>query len=222
MSHLLRSSTGTIEPGRHRPNNTAKTEGERSNARGRNTENGGPAPDSAATPIDAASSNTKTTGGPRSRNQNQITRNTSRHVRKKRPTRQTPDAYIHVYTVYLVDDNNNDVKPPPIDGARKGTVYLDDDVFPQRYEYFSEEEEDTQEPYLDSDDSSAFSEDDPNNLVSQCLHLEVLLLSKFGSVLMQILGFLGMYIDAAVVFVKKIGSGHTVEEGICPWASRIN
>ena len=44
------------------------------------------------------------------------------------------------------------------------------------------------------------------NLVSQCAHLEVFLLSKFGSErgfqLMQILGLLGMYFDAVVVEVK--------------------
>ena len=46
------------------------------------------------------------------------------------------------------------------------------------------------------------------NLVSQCLHLEVLLLSKSGSEVggfkwMQIQGFLHMYFDAVIVFVTN-------------------
>ena len=46
------------------------------------------------------------------------------------------------------------------------------------------------------------------NLTSQRSHLEVLLISKFGSErgefpLMQILDFLGMYFDAVVVFVTN-------------------
>ena len=45
------------------------------------------------------------------------------------------------------------------------------------------------------------------NLASQSLHLEVLLLSKFwserGFQLIQILGLLGIYLNAAVVFVTN-------------------
>ena len=40
------------------------------------------------------------------------------------------------------------------------------------------------------------------NLTSQHSHLEVLLLNKFGSELMQILGLIGMYNDAVVVEVN--------------------
>ena len=47
----------------------------------------------------------------------------------------------------------------PGKGIIKGTVYLDDDDLPPGREYFSEEEEDTQESYLDSDDSYVLDDD---------------------------------------------------------------
>ena len=54
----------------------------------------------------------------------------------------------HMCLYLVVDDNENDVKRPPISGTRKGIVFLEGDVFPQGYEYFSEGEEgDTQKRY---------------------------------------------------------------------------
>ena len=55
--------------------------------------------------------------------------------------------------VYLVDDNDNNVKPQPIAGARKGiikgTVYLDDDDLPPGRKYFSKDSDDS---YISDDD----------------------------------------------------------------------
>ena len=47
-------------------------------------------------------------------------------------------ADVDITTVYLVDNNYNDVYPPPNVKKQKGIVYLDDDIFPQGYEYLSE------------------------------------------------------------------------------------
>ena len=47
----------------------------------------------------------------------------------------------------------------PGKGIIKGTVYLDDDDLPPGREHFSEEKEDTQESYLDSDDSYVLDDD---------------------------------------------------------------
>ena len=73
----------------------------------------------------------------------------------------TPNKYPA--QIRLVDDNENNVKPRSITragkGIVKGTVYLDDDDLPPGREYFSEEEEDTQESYLDSDDSYTLDDD---------------------------------------------------------------